>query len=108
VSGRRYGHGGCRANRELRRSLWERDPRCHWCGRETAWTYQHGGQQPDDAATLDHFGELRALAVVLACYACNQYRARMEQELAKVRRPRLPSMAVLLAESRAWLAENPA
>jgi hypothetical protein len=97
---RRKNHGGRRANRQLRRELFDRNPHCHWCGREVAWT-QSAAPLPDDAATLDHFGESRYLAVVLACYGCNQFRGRMEQ--AKIQRPNLPSVRLLLAESRAWL-----
>jgi 5-methylcytosine-specific restriction endonuclease McrA len=60
----------------LRYRLWQRDPRCLWCGRMTNIT----GTHEPDAATLDHLHRRgqrtgRALPpVVLACRECNNHR----------------------------------
>jgi 5-methylcytosine-specific restriction endonuclease McrA len=60
----------------LRFQLWQRDPRCLWCGRET----RIDGVHEPDAATLDHLHRKsqrtrRALpVVVLACRECNNDR----------------------------------
>jgi 5-methylcytosine-specific restriction endonuclease McrA len=60
----------------LRYRLWQRDPRCLWCGRVTLIT----GTHEPDAATLDHLHRKkqrtgRVLPVaVLACRECNNHR----------------------------------
>lgn len=70
----------------LRKNLFSKDRRCHWCGRET-WL-GHGTRRPEmtkyQAATVDHV-KCRAESAthaeyisrenkVLACYLCNQQR----------------------------------
>lgn len=70
------------SNKELRRQLFDADPKCHWCGRETVWTELPGGKLPPNAATLDHLYtryemETRASMgnpFVLACNQCNHDR----------------------------------
>lgn len=73
----------------VRRILYWRDnPRCHWCGK---WTHlEHLGNLPHDhdRATIDHLystierRQMRdpaaARAAVLACWRCNNLRARTQ------------------------------
>jgi hypothetical protein len=60
----------------LRYRLWQRDPRCLWCGIET----RIEGRHEPDAATLDHLHRKSQRAgrtlplVVLACRRCNNDR----------------------------------
>lgn len=74
------------AKRKIRRKLFDADPHCHWCGCEVR--YARGGHLSDDAATLDHVVskyerpiDAETTAVVLACHACNQRRAKEETML---------------------------
>lgn len=70
--------------RELRDALAERDGMaCHWCGVETVRMEPGSdGRQPDNAMTLDHVhersrgGSDEAENLVIACYRCNQFRAK--------------------------------
>lgn len=77
-----------------REKLWNRDPHCFWCGRETRLC-ENGGvnrKLPDDAATVDHIRSRLSPnrkqpndrpgwhtgITVLACYRCNNVRGRHE------------------------------
>jgi hypothetical protein len=72
-------------NRKRKENLWKRDPHCHWCGRLT----RTEGEQNNDLATVDHLrtkydpsrwlrGDGQDERTVLACYACNNERARVD------------------------------
>lgn len=79
------------SNRSLKLQLYEEDPRCYWCRRETKLTnIPNIKGQPDPLmATIDHVisrlnpqrwvvrkeGEMRK---VLACYECNHKRSEQE------------------------------
>jgi hypothetical protein len=74
-----------------RRRLWEQNPHCHWCGTETVLIDQDGGFFPHNAATVDHLrsrldssrsepNPQREQRRVLACWRCNNERARDEQK----------------------------
>jgi 5-methylcytosine-specific restriction endonuclease McrA len=57
--------------------LWQRDPRCMWCGRVT----RIESQQDDNAATLDHLHPRghragKRIRSVLACRRCNGARGQ--------------------------------
>lgn len=62
----------------LRFRLWQRDPRCLWCGIET----DINGRHEPDTATLDHLHRRSQRAgrhlppVVLACRQCNNDRGQ--------------------------------
>lgn len=78
-----------------RRQLWEADPHCHWCGRETSWWAGENGPAPTDSATLDHLYSWldprragNSHLVVLACWRCNHDRGEQENN---VRPPNPPS-----------------
>lgn len=71
---------------DLRRYLWEADPKCYWCEIETVYTEMKGGKFKINEATIDHYfskyhKEDRARwgnPVVLACYKCNHDRGAKE------------------------------
>lgn len=82
------------SNRELKLRLHAKDPKCHWCKRETVLTNvpEIKGMPDPLMATIDHLvsryhperwvkknpEEPRR---VLACFECNQRRCREETEL---------------------------
>ena len=84
---------GRMSNREFKTKLWQQDPRCHWCRRETKLLNipRISGEADPLMATLDHLksryslerfvkpknGEMRK---VLSCYECNIQRAREEEK----------------------------
>jgi hypothetical protein len=90
--------GNAIKNRKRRRKLWERDPHCYWCGIETVW-HEENAKQAINAATIDHIrsrymenrpdkGEgYRPGILVLACWKCNNERARIEQEFLAAEHP---------------------
>lgn len=55
---------------------------CHWCGRRQPWRVPNQMEHPEAALTTDHVvprasgGRTGRSNLVLACYACNQQRAR--------------------------------
>lgn len=73
-------------NQHRRERLWNKDPRCFWCGVVTKPTNKHGGKQENDMATLDHvYSRLDPkrkqnlnleVKTVLSCYLCNQKRGK--------------------------------
>jgi len=77
--------------RRIRKSLWEKDPHCHWCGVKTVWWAKALGhaEKPKNAATLDHLVSRldpkrykmeyypRSLFVI-ACDCCNNNRGKRE------------------------------
>lgn len=75
-----------------RKRLWEADPCCYWCRRPTILLNVPGGQLPENAATIDHlrskFDPTRGQPIrgrwdfryVLACWKCNNERARIEEK----------------------------
>lgn len=76
------------SNREIKLKLYQENPRCHWCQRETILTNIpeiHGDPNPL-MATIDHLVSRyhperwvkRDVTKVLACYECNARRAREE------------------------------
>jgi hypothetical protein len=79
------------ANKKKRRlELFEKDPHCHWCGREVVLVHQmRGGATLPNQATLEHlFDRLNPLRFdiryageryVLACYECN-WRRGLERQ----------------------------
>jgi hypothetical protein len=78
-------------NSAKRRQLFEKDPHCHWCGRETILGLNHKGQPWPYSATVDHVKsrmhpEGRGPDVVLACYACNMLRNKRDHK-ARVGKP---------------------
>lgn len=74
------------SNRELRLQLWNENPHCYWCGKETLLIDLNNKrvkkQQWKDAATLDHLYTKYELdkrksegnPIVLACQECNHRR----------------------------------
>ena len=88
-----------------REFLWRKDSHCYWCRRPTKLIIPADHEtMPDDAATIDHLysklderrqerdlgivrrnrrGELKVIRKVIACYACNQARGRIECKLTK-------------------------
>jgi len=88
-----------------REFLWRKDQHCYWCRRPTRLIIPADHEtMPDDAATIDHLysklderrqerdlgiirrnrrGELKVIRKVIACYACNQARGRIECKLTK-------------------------
>lgn len=89
--------GGARPTR--RRVLWNRDPRCFWCGIETRFD----AYDEPDAATVEHIyhrlhpkrgrTDKHLPSVVLACKRCNNERGAPEARVFDV-------CPVILAESR--------
>lgn len=86
--------GMSKNNPRKRRKMWEKNPRCFWCGRITKWYDRPNPsiyQSHKDEATLDHLrprhdptrrerckpGEVR---IVLACWECNNLRDKPERE----------------------------
>jgi len=82
--------------RKARRvAMWMKDKRCHWCGIETveypseADFHLKGLKTPENMSTLDHlisrFHRKKGEDVekVIACWKCNQKRAREENHLNK-------------------------
>lgn len=79
--------GSCRPKMlRARQSLHLSNPHCYWCGVITLASdisQSAQGILDDDTATLDHLlharlrGDDKRQQVVLACYACNQLRARL-------------------------------
>ena len=89
----------------LRERLWLKDSHCYWCRRPTRLVIPANHETtPDDTATVDHLysklderrqerdlgiirrnkrGELQVIRKVIACYACNQARGRIECKLTK-------------------------
>ena len=76
-----------------RRRLWEENPQCHWCKRETIWSANENGVNPPNSATIDHIYSrynikrrepniTKEQRYVLACQECNHRRAR-EEDLEK-------------------------
>lgn len=77
-------------NRKLKLKLHKIDPRCYWCKKETVLPPKPNNSPFPSLATIDHIysrfdirrfvekkpGEIRR---VLACYECNQKRAREEE-----------------------------
>lgn len=68
-----------------RRALWQADPRCHWCGRQTLLPGTPGLKAAAGiTATLDHLysrfhpERSRDNTMVLSCAPCNAGRARRE------------------------------
>lgn len=76
------------SNREFKLKLWQNDPRCHWCKRETKLINVPELEGPADPlmATIDHLISRynperwvrRDQTKVLSCYECNENRARQE------------------------------
>jgi len=75
--------------RKLRRTLWEKDPKCHYCGVVTTWEIPAKGSLSPTAATLDHLisrlhptrytmDHYPSSLLVLCCYRCNNDRGRRE------------------------------
>lgn len=75
-----------------RARLMEKDPHCHWCGCEV-FEYDDKNRKKPDQATIEHLfprmSPMRALigdaygrakTLVLACYKCNNERAKQELE----------------------------
>src|SRR5260370_34398570 len=71
--------------RNLRLRLFDKDPKCYWCKRQTLLTNRRGPEQ----ATIDHlFSRIDKRretdqSKVLACYNCNHTRALQELEFMK-------------------------
>ena len=76
------------SNRESKLKLYQEDPRCYWCKRETILTNipEIQGQPNPLMATVDHLVSRyhperwvkREMTKVLACYECNARRAQEE------------------------------
>jgi hypothetical protein len=79
------------SNRQFKLKLWQNDPKCHWCHRETKLLNipEIQGEADPLMATLDHLRSRYFLerfvkpkdgerTKVLACYECNSRRAREE------------------------------
>jgi hypothetical protein len=76
------------SNREFKLKLWQTDPRCHWCKRETKLINvpEIKGAADPLMATIDHLVSRyfpqrwvrRDQTKVLACYECNFKRATEE------------------------------
>lgn len=101
--------GSEKHEREVRRSLFARNPNCHWCGRLTRWLPLANGALPPDAATSDHMVSRnhrlpgQRTRIVLACYECNQRRNTEEIRAIPIETRRAKSMAAQLAVERASL-----
>jgi hypothetical protein len=72
---------------KLTKRMHNKDPHCHWCGKETFFNSVNGLQY-HDTATTDHVYSKRHMAIrifynpkVLACYECNQRRNDEEQAI---------------------------
>jgi hypothetical protein len=87
---------------------------CYWCGILTLWPTSPQsalGILDDDHATLDHLLHVRDRSlgcpqpVVLACFACNQLRARLNSYAAKAW-PLTSAQCTLLAACRAAYAQR--
>jgi hypothetical protein len=99
--------------RRARLQLFQASPLCYWCHSLTIWPdfpQAALGLLPDDTATLDHLFHARDRPrghspVVLACYACNQFRARLNAYAAKAW-PLSPSQFALLTTSRAAYSQR--
>jgi hypothetical protein len=73
---------------QRRQQLMAKDPHCYWCGKEVIYFKTNGGRVPNNFATIDHlYSKLsgkrfdpkrKQKTLVLACYKCNQERARKE------------------------------
>lgn len=78
-----------------RRKLWEANPQCHWCGVLTVIDGRCNSRNPT-RATLDHLrsrldpkrGTDFDESTVLACWKCNNERARQEDQLTPVEEKR--------------------
>jgi hypothetical protein len=76
------------SNRQFKLKLWQQDPKCHWCHRETKLLNipEIQGEADPLMATIDHLVSRyhphrwvkRDQTKVLACYECNAKRAREE------------------------------
>ena len=75
--------------RKLRRELWEKNPKCHYCGVTTTWEIPANGKITSTAATLDHLvsrlnparytmDHYPSSLLVLCCSKCNNGRGRRE------------------------------